>query len=421
MRKWWTDAKIRLSVGTLGNQQVGYYDYIQIIDTSMKNTGVTLDGSTQLSYATESAPVAGDLTWEKVTTYDVGLDLSFFNNRLRFTGDMYIRDTKDMLTNGASLPAVYGASVPKANCADLRTRGWEIALMWDDSVDLLDSPMKYSVSVGVGDYVSRITKFDNPTKLLTDYYEGMTLGELWGYHIDGLFASDEDAAAYTVDQSSVNSDIMVVGPSKGLHGGDLIYSDLDGDEVISIGENTADNPGDRRVIGNKLPRYNYNFRLGLEWKGIDISAFFQGIGRRNWYPSTEATTFWGPYSRPYQAFIAGDFLENVWTEDNPDAYFPRWRGYEALGATNQLGPANDRYMQNLAYLRLKNLTVGYTIPVLRNVFSQLRVYFSGENLFYWSPFKKYCRTIDPETAATITTGNNYGFAKSFTFGVNVVF
>ena len=103
------------------------------------------------------------------------------------------------------------------------------------------------------------------------------------------------------------------------------------------------------------------------------------------------------------------------------AYFPRWRGYEALGATNQLGPANDRYMQNLAYLRLKNLTIGYTIPVLRNVFSQLRVYFSGENLFYWSPFKKHCRTIDPETAATITTGNNYGFAKSFTFGVNVVF
>lgn len=421
VRNWWTDAKLRLSVGSLGNQQVGYYDYIQIIDTSKKNTGVTLDGSTQLSYATESAPVAGDLTWEKVTTYDVGLDLSFFNNRLRFTGDMYIRDTKDMLTNGASLPAVYGAAVPKANCADLRTRGWEVGLMWDDRVELLDSPLKYSVSVGVGDYVSKITKFDNPTKLLTDYYEGMTLGELWGYHIDGLFASDEAAAAYDIDQSSVNSDIMVVGPSKGLHGGDLIYSDLDGDKVISIGENTADKPGDRRVIGNTLPRYNYNFRLGLEWKGIDISAFFQGIGRCNWYPNNEATTFWGPYSRPYQGFIARDFLSDVWTEDNPGAYFPRWRGYEALGATNQLGPANDRYMQNLAYLRLKNLTIGYTIPVLRNVFSQLRVYFSGENLFYWSPFKKHCRTIDPETAATISTGNNYGFAKSFTFGVNVVF
>ena len=421
VRTWWNDAKIRLSVGTLGNQQVGFYDYIQTIDTSLKHTGVTLDGSTQLSYATESAPVAGDLTWEKVTTYDVGLDLAFLNNRLRFNGDMYIRDTKDMLTNGVSLPAVYGASVPKANCADMRTRGWEVALMWDDSFPLLGSPFKYSVSVGVGDYISKITKFDNPTKLLTDYYEGMTLGELWGYHIDGLFASDEAAAAYTVDQTSVNSDIMVAGPSKGLHGGDMIYADLDGDKVISIGENTADKPGDRRIIGNTLPRYNYNFRLGVEWKGIDISAFFQGVGRRNWYPSTEATTFWGPYSRPYQAFIPSDFLENVWTEDNTGAYFPRWRGYEALGSTNQLGPANDRYMQNLAYLRLKNLTVGYTLPVLKNVFNELRVYFSGENLFYWSPFKKHCRTIDPETAATVATGNNYGFSKSFTFGVNVVF
>lgn len=421
VRSWWSDAKIRVSVGSLGNQQVGYYDYIQTINTANKNTSVTIDGQTQLSYATESAPVAGDLTWEKVTTYDVGLDLAFLNNRLRLNSDVYIRDTHDMLTNGVSLPAVYGASVPKANCANLRTKGWELAVYWDDSFNLLDSPFKYSVSAGVGDYVSKITKFDNPNKLLTDYYEGMTLGELWGYHIDGLFASDEAAAAYDVDQSSVNSDIMVAGPSKGLHGGDLIYSDLDGDKVISIGDNTADNPGDRRIIGNTLPRYNYNFRLGFEWKGIDVSAFFQGVGRRNWYPNVEATTFWGPYSRPYQGFIASDFLSNVWTEDNPDAYFPRWRGYEALGATNQLGPANDRYMQNLAYLRLKNLTIGYTIPVLPKVFNELRVYFSGENLLYWSPFRKHCRTIDPETAATIATGNNYGFAKTFTFGLNVVF
>lgn len=420
LRTWWNDAKIRASIGTLGNQQVGYYDYIETIDTSLKNTGVTLDGQTYLSYATDSDPVAGDLTWEKVTTYDLGLDLSFFNTRLNFTGDMYIRDTRDMLTDGASLPATYGAKEPRSNCADLRTRGWELAVTWNDRLTLLDSPFRYSVSAGVGDYKSKITKFDNPTKLLTDYYVGMTLGELWGYHIDGLFPSDEAAAAYDVDQTSVNSDIMVAGPSKGLHGGDLIYADLDGDKVISIGENTADNPGDRRIIGNTRPRYNYNFRLGLEWKGIDISAFFQGIGRRNWYPNVEATTFWGPYSRPYQAFIPSGFLEEVWTPDNPDAYFPRWRGYEALGATNQLGPANDRYMQNLAYLRLKNLTVGYTLPVFKKIFSELRVYFSGENLLYWSPFKKHCRTIDPETAATISTGNNYGFAKSFTFGINVV-
>ena len=421
MRDWFNNAKLRLSVGTLGNQQVGYYDYIQTINSALKNTGTTLDGKTQLPYATESSPVASDLTWEKVTTYDLGLDLSFFNSRLNFTGDLYIRDTKDMLANGASLPAVYGASVPRSNCADLRTKGYELALSWTDDVAVLGSPLRYSVGFGLGDYTSKITRYDNPTKLLNDHYVGETLGEIWGYHIDGLFPDDATAAAYDVDQTSVNSDIMAVGPSKGLHGGDMKYADLDGDKVISIGENTADNPGDRRIIGNNRPRYNYNFRLSAEWKGFDVSAFFQGIGRRDWYPDTEATTFWGPYSRPYESFIEKDFLSQVWTEDNPNGYFPRWRGYEALGATNQLGPVNDRYIQNLAYLRLKNLTVGYKIPVLKKYIEEVRVYFSGENLFYWSPFKKHCKSIDPETAATVSNGKNYGFAKTCTFGLNVVF
>jgi TonB-linked SusC/RagA family outer membrane protein len=421
VRKWLNNVKIRASIGSLGNQQVGYYDYIQTIDTSMKNAGVSLDGQTQLSYATESAPVAGDLTWEKVITYDLGLDLGFLNNRLNFTGDLYTRDTKDMLTNGLSLPSVYGASVPKSNCANMRTKGWEIAINWTDNVIFLEKNLKYSFGAGIGDYKSKITKFDNPNKLLSDYYEGMNLGEIWGYHVPGLFKSDEEAAAYTVDQSLVNSDIQAVGPSKGLHGGDMMYADLDGDNKISIGENTVANPGDRRVIGNTLPRYNYNFRVSGEWNGFDLSVFFQGVGKRDWYPSTEATTFWGPYSRPYQGFIEKGFLSRVWTEDNTEAYFPRWRGYEALGASNQLGPANDRYLQSIAYLRLKNLTAGYTLPVLKKYVSEIRVYFSGENLAYWSPFKKHCKSIDPETAASIKTGVNYGFAKSYTFGLSVTF
>lgn len=419
IRDWWSNAKLRASFGSLGNQQVGYYDYIQTIDTSLKNTGITLNGKTQMSYATESAPVAGDLTWETVVTYDLGVDLSFFRNRLNFMGDVYIRDTKNMLTNGVSLPGVYGASVPKSKSADMRTKGWEIALNWTDDVDFVGRNLKYSFGVGVGDYRSKITKFDNPTKLLTDYYEGMELGEIWGYHIEGLFQSDEEAAAYKVDQSLVNGDILVAGPSKGLHGGDMIYSDLDKNGKISIGENTLNNPGDRRVIGNSLPRYNYHFRAGGEWNGFDLSVFFQGVGKRDWYPNYEATTFWGPYSRPYQSFIEKDFLKNVWTEDNKDAYFPRWRGYEALGSQNQLGSNNDRYLQNISYLRLKNLTIGYTLPVFKKYIQELRVYFSGENLCYWSPFKKYCKSIDPETAASIKTGVNYGFAKTFTFGVNI--
>lgn len=421
LRNWWSDAKIRLSVGSLGNQQVGYYDYITTIDTSNFNTGVTLDGVSYLQYAQESDPVSGNLTWETVTTYNLGLDLSFFDHRLQFTGDAYIRDTKDMLCNGASLAAVYGASVPSENNADLRTKGWEISLNWTDNISLFGKNLKYSVGAGIGDYKSKITKFDNPTKLLTDYYEGMTLGEIWGYSVLGLFESDEEAAAWTVDQTLLNSDIQNVGPSKGLHGGDVKFADLDNDNVISTGANTVDDPGDRKIIGNSLPRYNYNFRISAEWNGFDISAFFQGVGKRDWYPSNEATTFWGPYSRPYQSFIEKDFLSNVWTEDNTDAYFPRWRGYEALGSVHQLGKANDRYLQDISYLRFKNLTIGYTIPALKKYIEELRVYFSGENLAYWSPFKKYCKSIDPETAASISTGVNYGFSKSFTFGVNITF
>lgn len=421
LSSWWNNAKVRASVGSLGNQQVDYYSYIQSISTGNTLSGYTLDGSSLLTYATEDDPVAGNLTWETVTTYDAGLDLSFLKNRLTITADAYIRDTKDMLTSGMSLPAVYGAGVPDMNCADLRTRGWELYTQWNDHFSLLNKPFNYSVGFGIGDYKTKITKFDNPTKILTDYYEGKTLGEIWGYAVGGLFATDDEAAKYDVNQSYLNSDINVSLIDKGVHAGDVKYLDLDGDKVISVGSNTADDPGDRRVIGNSLPRYSYNIRLGGNWNNFDFSVFLQGIGKRDWYPSTEATTFWGPYSRPYQAYISSDFLSNVWSESNPNAYFPRPRAYEALGTTNSLGSANDRYIQSIAYLRLKNLTLGYTLPFFKDVFQGVRVCFSGENLFYWSPLKKYCKTIDPESANALKTGLTYSFAKTYTFGVTIEF
>ena len=207
----------------------------------------------------------------------------------------------------------------------------------------------------------------------------------------------------------------------GLHPGDVRYVDLDGDGKITSGNSTVDNPGDRRVIGNKLPRYNYNFHVSADWYGIDFSLYFQGVGRRDWYPNVESTTFWGPYSRPYQGFMETTFMNNVWSEDNPDAYFPRYRAYEALGEANSLGPANTRYMQNIGYLRLKNVTIGYTLPCWKKVFSDFRIYFSAENPWYWSPLKKYTRSIDPESANASSQAITYGFAKSFTFGITATF
>lgn len=427
---WWTNSKLRFSAGQLGNQQVsGYYDYIQSIATDGVFTqSITLDGTSLLTYATESDVNSKSLTWEKITTYDVGLDLGFFRNRLNFTGDFYVRNTTGMISAGSQMPAVYGAAQPEENNADMRTIGWELALGWRDSKKLGGHDFKYEVSAGVGDYQSKITRFSNPTGTLSDYYEGMTMGEIWGYEIDGLFQNWDEVNDYLtkvvpLGNTIVYTDIMgeTASSAPGLHPGDVRYVDLNGDGYINSGDNTVSNPGDRKIIGNKLPRYSYNFRAGIEYFGFDFSIFFQGVGKRDWYPATEATTFWGPYSRPYQGFMEKNLMQNVWTEDNPDGYFPLFRAYEALGSANSLGPVNTRYLQSIAYLRLKNITVGYTLPCWKKVFSQFHIYFSAENPWYYSPLQKYCRSIDPESCASIAQGITYNFSKTFTFGITATF
>lgn len=425
---WWSNAKIRLSAGQLANQMTDYYDYIQSVNADgMFTQQITLDGASVLSYATEADPNAGTLTWEKMTTYDAGIDMAWLNNRLSLTGDIYMRNTEGMLNTGTALPSVYGATDPKQNSANMSTKGWELSLAWRDQHNVLGKPLRYEISGGVGNYKTVITKYNNPEKLLSTYYEGMVLGEIWGYEIDGLFASQAEVDDYmsrvNVAESDGYVDIVkeINAAAPGLHPGDVRYVDLNGDGKITPGTSTVDDPGDRRIIGNKLPQYNYNFHLSAEWYGVDLSLYFQGVGKRDWYPSTEATTFWGPYSRPYQGFMEKDFMTRVWNEDRPDAYFPRYRAYEALGSRNSLGPANTRYLQNIGYLRLKNLTIGYTLPCWKKVFSDFRIYFSGENLWYWSPLQRYCRSIDPESANASSQAITYGFAKSFTFGITATF
>jgi TonB-linked SusC/RagA family outer membrane protein len=433
LRNWWSDAKIRFSVGSLGNQQVSDYLFVQEINTGLTNDDFTFNGTDKLSYAREDAPVSDNLTWETVTTYDWGLDLSFLNNRLNFTGDYYVRNTTDMMMAGASLPSVYGASEPKTNAADMRTNGWEISLAWRDQFQLLGKPFNYAIRGALGDYKTKVTRFDNDTRLISEHYVGETLGEIWGYRVDGLFRTDEEAAAYAeaVDCSLLTRRIDATSTRQGLHAGDMKFLDLDGDGKLTIGENTVDNPGDRVVIGNSLPRYSYTFGGDFSWNGIDFSILFQGIGRRHWYPGTgQANLFWGSYCRPHNTFLSQQFLDQIWSEDNPDGYFPFPRGYEAYTGNGSqdrtLTVANDRYLQNVAYLRLKNLTVGYTIPWLKKYAEQIRIYLSGENLAYWSPLKKHNKYIDPEAAVSGSayyenSGEVYNFSKVFTIGIDVTF
>ena len=421
-----SDSKIRLSYGSLGNQQVGNYAYIEEISAS-NSMNYTFDGTTKAIYSSVSNPISSSLTWETITTYNLGLDLSLLGGKMNFTGDYFIRDTKDMLTQTLTLPAVYGATTPTGNAADLRTKGWEITLAWKDRLTLASKPFSYNVSVTLGDYITRITKYNNPDKLIAEQYVGRRLGEIWGYKVKGLFATDEDAAAYQarIDDKAVNNRVYTSKKENYLRAGDVEFIDINNDGIINEGSGTLADPGDKVIIGNTQPRYNYSLRLGADWLGFDVSAFFQGVGQRDWFPTQTAYDFWGPYSFPSLSFIHKDFLSNSWSEENPSGYFPKQRGYASYSA-GALGVANDRYLQDVSYLRLKNLTLGYTLPFKHKALNKIRVYASGENMFYWSNLKKYSKTVDPELTVTSSTYNansgvGYSFSKIYTFGLSATF
>lgn len=417
-----SNLKLRFSYGTLGNQNVGYYDYIRQVSIGTQSY---LFGDGKPSIATINDPVyASNYSWEKAEHLNLGLEAGFLSERLNFTGDFYIRNTKDMLTTTKKLPATYGAAAPKGNAADLSTRGYELSLSWKDHFKLAGKSFFYNVTMTFNDYITEITKFDNPTKSLADaYYTGMRWGELWGLYTDGYFTSDQEAAAWLVDQTTVNN-IINASADKGLKAGDIKFVDLNGDGVISKGQNTADDSGDYRVIGNTEPRFLYGITLGAAWNGIDFSIFFQGVGRRDWFPGHDNGMFWGAYARAFQTYLPKDFLNDVWSEDNPNAYFPRPRSYLAFADSKdrELTVPSDRYLQNIGYCRLKNLTVGYTLPyrwTSKIRIDRLRIYFSGENLATWSPLRS--DYIDPEQANASANSKIYPYQKMFIFGVDLNF
>ena len=423
VRQWIDNLKVRGSFGSLGNQNISsYYSFARLI--SISSLGYTFgEGSVLPKYSSLSAPIASGMTWETAQQWDFGFDLTMLGNRLNLTVDGYIRDTKDMLTDGVDLPGVYGADLPDMHAADLRTKGYEITLNWRDRLTLGNKPFEYSVGLNLSDYKSVITKYDNENKTFAkDYYEGMEIGEIWGYVTDGLFQTDEEAKAYA---EKVDLSYVLKGQTGGWQAGDVKFVDLDGDGKVGIGSNNVDNPGDRKILGNSLPSFSYGIPASAQWNGFDVSAFFQGTGNHYWYPAGQSMPFWGPYSYPYLSFLQKDFLADVWTAENTDAYFPRAMAYSASGGV--LSNVNDRYLQNLRYLRFKNLTVGYTLPQSwtgKARIESVRIYFTGENLCYWSPLKKHSRYVDPEAAIDRSDAYNnayYPWQKSFLFGIDVTF
>ncbi|MDT0644527.1 SusC/RagA family TonB-linked outer membrane protein [Zunongwangia sp. F363] len=416
--------KIRASYGSLGNQNIADYAYFSTLPNGIYD--YAMNGS-RLNYIESPALNPTEITWEEVSTLNLGADIGLFDNRLSLIFDWFQRDTEGMLAPGATLPSVLGAGSPLENAADLRTRGFELSMSYGDSFELANDPFSFSITGNLSNSKTEITRFENPNLSLIDFYEGMTVGELWGYRLDGLFQSEEEIANHA-DQSFVSNRITSGG---GLQPGDVKYMDLNGDGVVNEGENTVNDPGDKEIIGNTAPQYLYSFTLNAQWKGFDLSAFFQGVGKQDWYPNSDSRLFWGPYNRPYNSFIRKDLANNMWSPENPDAYFPRNYGYIALGGS--LEKVNDRYLQSVAYLRLKNLTFGYTIPegvISDSASTKLRIYFSGENILTFSPLTDY---IDPEaasnsvnlnqpsTSANRSTAQTVPFSKTYSLGVSFQF
>ena len=421
-----SELKLRGSYGSLGNGNIASYAFQEVFNISQ--SGVILQG-TRPQTTRNPGVLPGGLTWETSTTSNIGLDLGMLSGRLTFTGDAYIRKTTNMFTFGLTPPAVFGAATPKGNYADLTTRGWEASLTWNDKVGNGKKPFRYNVRLTLSDNKSVIDRYNNPDKLISDFYEGQTLGEIWGYETEGFFIDAADIASHAKQNPQ-----MRASPSNIWYPGDIKLRDLNKDNLINVGENKVGNSGDRRIIGNSAPRYNFGVNLGADYNNFSFSTFFQGVGKQQWYPSTEAEMFWGQYNRPYNN-IPIFHLGKMWTPDNINAYFPRTMSRAASNSTTRtLGVAQTRYLQNVAYVRMKNIQVGYNLPA--NLISRIgahsvRVYFSGENLFTYSPMYKIVKnTIDVENAVAadqdLNTGNagdgyNYPLLKSFSFGINLGF
>jgi TonB-linked SusC/RagA family outer membrane protein len=412
-----SDMKIRASYGSLGNGNIGSYNFLELL--SINTSDRVLNGALN-KYTQNPAPIPNGLTWETATTFDVGTDIGMSNSRLQFTGDYYIRKTTNMYTVGMTLPEVFGATSPKGNYADMTTRGWELSILWNDKFKIGGKSFNYSLRGSLYDYKSKIDRYNNTTKSLSDYYAGMTVGEIWGYKTDGLFQTEDEIKGYVnnIIKSSSNGTI---------YPGDIKFVDVNTNGKIDYGDKTVNNPGDMVIIGNSEPRYMYSLKMDGDWNGLFLSAFFQGVGKQNWYPSNESA-FWGQYNRPYNN-LPKWHLNNYWTEDNRDAYLPRYAGYNSSLKETK----SDRYLQNIAYIRLKNLQFGYSLPqylISKYGMQQTRIFLSAENIWCWSPLYRKTKDFDvtntqgsdPDLTSG-TSGDNYSYPlmKTISLGLSLTF
>ncbi len=426
-------GKFRASWGSIGDQTVSNTLYKAILADGQSSW---LDGSGNKMplYGTPSL-VDSDISWQEIETLDFGVDLRFFKNKFGVTFDWYRRDTKNMIIEGESLPVTLGATAPKGNYGSLRTKGWELSA---DFTHRFSNGLGINVMASISDATTYITKgadYLTPwedRKLGTTYSTGRRYGDIYGFVTDRLFQKEDfvygadgqiekitviyNGTAHTTNKQSSpypvyqvhyeDNNKLIFAP------GDVKFVDLDGDGYITPGTGTNGNPGDQTVIGNSTPRYEYSFRLGADYKGIDFSIFFQGIGKRRIWGSGQLAI---PGYNAKEGALPKTFTTDYWTEERTDAFYPRaWNlGGSNTGFSMQ---KQSRYLLDMSYLRIKNITLGYTFPenLLSKVYiSKARLYMSLENFFTFDKLNGL--PIDPEAISGYSmfrSDSNYNLGRT---------
>lgn len=410
--------KLRASYGQLANQNTSsWYPTYRTLGVYNQGSNWLVNGL-KPNTATFPALIAQSLTWEKIRNTNVGVDFSLLRYRLTGSFDYFWRDNHDMVGPAVTYPAVLGASVPSENSLSLRTYGWELQVGWQDQIN----GFVYSAKLNLSDDQTKITKYPNAERYLDKYIAGELVGNIYGLTTIGVARDDQEMADHlaNVNQDQIGSNWM---------GGDIMYEDINGDGFITKGK-TLDDLGDLKKIGNSTPRLRIGLNLYAQWKGIDVTAFFQGVGKRDYYfnpyggqgTGGKGAVFWGATTGGrWESIFLKDHLdywrdENSLLGENRDAYYARPIYY-----TNKNRETQTRYLQNAAYLRLKNLQVGYTLPkeITQKFFVQnLRIFFSGENLCTWT---KMSKVIDPESleVSSMKSGSSYPIARTYSFGLTI--
>lgn len=395
--EWLSNLKLKASYGTLGNEQIGTnFPYQALLTVSEvllygpNGNSETYATAAQYDYAVE------DITWETTKTWNIGFEANFLNNRLWANADFYRKKTEDMLMN-LTIPRYIGFSDPKVNAGTMQTNGFEIELGWRDHIGKLN----YSISANLSDFISKITYLKGQnigSSVQKVNIEGGQFQEWYGYLSDRLFLTEEDL------QNSPKT-------SNNVKVGDIKYKDISGPDGVPDGKISPEY--DRVLLGGSLPRFSFGLRLAMDYKGVDFSATFQGVGKQNARISQQMVEPKADNWLNHPAILVGNYWSALNTdEENARMKYPR---LTAKGSSNNYA-MSDYWMFNGRYLRLKNLTLGYTFSQdwLKKMFvKKLRVYVAANDLFC---LNKYPKGWDPEVG-----GIGYPITTSLMVGASINF